>query len=78
MARKSRRDRRKEKRQRKQPVQMQDAAVAARISPHIATPATPPVDLGKEYAYVFADLRKIALIAAGMLVLLLVLAFVLR
>ena len=57
---------------------MQDA-VAARPSPHhTAAPATPRVDLGEEYAYVFADLRKIALIAAGMFVLLLVLAFALR
>jgi hypothetical protein len=40
-------------------------------------PAT-KVDLAQEYHYVFADLRKIAIIAAVMFVLLFALAFVLK
>ena len=40
--------------------------------------ATAKVDLAQEYRYVFADLKKIAIIAAAMFVLLFVLAFVLR
>jgi hypothetical protein len=40
--------------------------------------AAAKVDLVQEYHYVFADLKKIALIAAAMFALLLVLAFVLK
>ena len=36
------------------------------------------VDLAHEYAYVFADLRRIAIIAVAMFVLLFVLAFILK
>ena len=39
---------------------------------------TPKVDLAQEYSYVFADLRKIAVIAMAMFVLLIVLALVLK
>jgi hypothetical protein len=41
-------------------------------------PATTKVDLAQEYHYVFADLRKIAIIAVVMFVVLFALAFVLR
>jgi len=46
----------------------------------LTTPRTGAVkgDLSQEYGYVFADLRKIGLIAVAMFVLLFVLAFVLR
>jgi len=40
--------------------------------------ATAKVDLAREYHYVFADLRKIAIIAVVMFALLFALAFVLR
>jgi hypothetical protein len=41
-------------------------------------PAASKVDLAQEYHYVFADLRKIAIIAVMMFVLLFVLAFMLK
>jgi uncharacterized protein YhjY with autotransporter beta-barrel domain len=43
-----------------------------------ATASSAAADLADEYSYVFADLRKIGLIAAAMFVLLFALAFVLR
>jgi uncharacterized protein YhjY with autotransporter beta-barrel domain len=43
-----------------------------------ATASSATADLADEYSYVFADLRKIGLIAAAMFVLLFALAFVLR
>ena len=55
---------------------VQAAASAKPVAPARAASATS--DLAQEYGYVFADLRKIALIAAAMFVLLFVLAFVLR
>ncbi len=42
-----------------------------------ASTSSASADLADEYAYVFADLRKIGLIAAAMFVLLFALAFVL-
>jgi hypothetical protein len=41
-------------------------------------PAATKADLAQEYHYVFADLRKIAIIAVVMFVLLFALAFVLK
>jgi len=41
-------------------------------------PAATKADLSQEYDYVFADLRKIAIIAVVMFVLLFALAFVLK
>jgi len=56
---------------------MQGVAPAAR--PAFTPRSTPAkVDLSQEYNYVFADLRKIAVIAVAMFVLLFVLAFVLK
>jgi len=83
MAKKTRRP------QRRAPV-TQTAPVAATPSPSEAsitapratavsrTATTAKVDLAQEYHYVFADLRKIAIIAAAMFVLLFALAFVLK
>ena len=53
---------------------------ATATRPTVATRAgtTAKVGLAQEYHYVFADLRKIAIIAALMFALLFVLAFVLR
>ena len=64
MAKKSTRGRRK------RPVSQE------RVAEETAPSAT--TDLADEYGYVFADLRRIGLIAAAMLVLLFALAFVLR
>jgi hypothetical protein len=59
------------------PPEMQGVAPAAR--PAFTPRSTPAkVDLSQEYNYVFADLRKIAVIAVAMFVLLFVLAFVLK
>jgi hypothetical protein len=43
-----------------------------------ATAYSATTDLADEYSYVFADLRKIGMIAAAMFVLLIALGFVLR
>jgi hypothetical protein len=51
-------------------------ATKAAIATKVAT--APKVDLAQEYHYVFADLRKIAIIAVLMFVILFALAFVLR
>ncbi len=58
--------------------QSQPAAVPLRPAASVKVVAPAKVDLAKEYDYVFADLRKIAIIAAAMFVLLFVLAFVLK
>jgi len=57
--------------------QVQPSTIVTR--PAVSTrAATAKVDLAQEYHYVFADLRKIAIIAVIMFALLFVLAFVLR
>lgn len=62
---------------RTRPPETQGVPTAAR--PAFAPRSTPTkVDLSQEYNYVFADLRKIAIIGAAMFVLLFVLAFVLK
>jgi len=73
MAKKTRRSRRKRKttptpvvKQRPQPALVQEVS------------AEPGLDLSQEYAYVFTDLRRIAIIAAVMFALLFALAFALR
>jgi hypothetical protein len=74
MAKKSRRSRRKARRA---PV----ARDSTRQQPEARVPrkaATAKVDLAQEYQYVFADLRRIAIIAVIMFALLFALAFVLR
>jgi hypothetical protein len=54
------------------------AQAATRPSFVPRAPSAAKVDLAQEYQYVFADLRKIAVIAAAMFVLLFALNFVLR
>jgi len=74
MAKKSRRSRRKARRS--------SAARATGGQPRPVRAArkgaADKVDLAREYAYVFADLRRIAIIAVVMFILLFALAFVLR
>jgi hypothetical protein len=70
MAKKSRRARR----------QVQTVAQPVRIAQPHPTPASAPaskVDFAKEYHYVVEDLRRIAIIAAALLVLLVALALLL-
>jgi hypothetical protein len=67
MAKKSRRVRRQSSNN-AQPVRIQRGQ-AARVSQ-----VAEPVDFSKEYHYVIQDLKRIAIIAAGLLVLLIVLA----
>ena len=47
-------------------------------SSRAATARRPYADYGTEYSYVWADLRRIALVAGGLLALLIVLAFFIR
>ncbi|MGB9879634.1 MAG: hypothetical protein ACPLRM_02615 [Anaerolineae bacterium] len=83
MAKKGKRPRRKAIQTRK-PVA--PAAKAEESRPVLATASTTSakvsastkVDLAQEYHYVLADLRKIAIIAVAMFILLFVLAFILR
>nr|MBC7244397.1 hypothetical protein [Chloroflexota bacterium] len=57
--------------------ELRSAPVATRVtSAKASVPAK--VDLAQEYHYVLTDLRKIAIIALAMFVLLFVLAFILR
>ena len=72
MAKKSRRTRRKVRQQQPAQVLQPASSKAADMS------ASGTVDLSQEYAYVFTDLRRIAIIAAIMFALLFVLAFALR
>jgi hypothetical protein len=58
--------------------QAQVASVPPKAISTAKAPSLTKVDLAQEYHYVFADLRKIALIAAAMFALLFVLAFVLK
>jgi hypothetical protein len=71
------------KKQRRSTHRITPAPVAATTEGFVSRPttaktATAKVDLAQEYHYVFADLRKIAVIAVAMFVLLFVLAFVLK
>jgi hypothetical protein len=71
MAKKSRRARR-QARKVAQPVRISEP------SPTLASrPASTEIDFAKEYHYVLEDLRRIAIIAAALLVLLIVLALLL-
>ena len=63
-----------------QPAQTRNESSATATRPTMVTkaPAATKADLSQEYDYVFADLRKIAIIAVVMFVLLFALAFVLK
>jgi hypothetical protein len=54
------------------------SATATRATTVTRAPTATKVDLAQEYNYVFADLRKIAIIAVLMFVVLFALAFVLK
>ena len=71
MAKKTRRQRRKVSSTRTPP------AAQTRNEPAVTAARATKVDLAEEYHYVFADLRRIAIIAAIMFVLLFALAIVL-
>jgi hypothetical protein len=80
MAKKSRRVRKKERRVRLSPAQMElpgEGGVAG--TPVATAPArrAPKADLREEYRYVIADLRRIGIIAVAMLAVLIVLALLL-
>ena len=76
MAKKTRKQSRTRVRQQR-PSQVVQAAVSAKPVAQAKAVST-TADLAQEYGYVFADLKKIAVIAAAMFVVLFVLAFVLR
>jgi hypothetical protein len=81
MAKKSRRVRKHDKQVRLSAAQMIQPTVAkvgdsARAATQ-AQPASKEADLGEEYHYVIADLKRIGIIAAGMLAVLTVLAYLL-
>jgi len=81
MAKKSRRVRKQDKQVRLSAAQMVQPTVAemgnsARAAIQ-AQPASKEADLGEEYRYVIADLKRIGIIAAGMLAVLIVLAYLL-
>ena len=78
MAKKTRRARHREKGKRQQRTSIAQPSIPSKAPAPAKAPASAAVDLTQEYAYVFADLRKIAVIAAIMFVLLFVLAFALR
>ena len=78
MAKKTRRARRREKGKPQKRASVSQPTVAAKVPARAKTPSSVAVDLSQEYAYVFTDLRKIAVIAAIMFVLLFILAFALR
>jgi hypothetical protein len=78
MAKKSRRVRKQQARFSQAQMVRPAASEAARFS--VAAPASPasaPVDLGEEYRYVIADLKRIGILAVAMLAVLIVLAFLL-
>lgn len=81
MAKKSRRVRKQDKQVRlsaAQMVQPTAAEVSDRARAAIqAQPASKEADLGEEYRYVIADLKRIGIIAVGMLAVLIVLAYLL-
>ena len=81
MAKKSRRVRKQGREVRLSATQMVQPTVAevgngARAATQ-AQPASKEADLGKEYRYVIADLKRIGIIAVGMLAVLIVLAYLL-
>ena len=81
MAKKSRRVRKQDKQVRLSATQMVQPTVAemgnsARAAIQ-AQPASKEADLGEEYRYVIADLKRIGIIAVGMLAVLIVLAYLL-
>ena len=78
MAKKTRRARRRDKAKRSPRTSVSQPAVSAKRPVEQKELISTGVDLTQEYEYVFADLRKIAIIAAIMFVLLFVLAFALR
>lgn len=57
------------------PVAVAPSARTTRAAP---SPARPSLDLREEYRYVYSDLKRIGLLAAGMFVLLIVLSFIIR
>ncbi len=78
MAKKSRKSRRKAKSKQQRPTRVMQPTVRAIIPAPAKASAARKVDLAQEYQYVFDDLRKIAIIASAMFVLLFALAFALR
>jgi hypothetical protein len=58
---------------------LRQARPAAQVAPTTAATSQPkPASFAEEYQYVIADLKRIFILAAGMLALLVVLALVLR
>jgi len=78
MAKKSRKSRRKAKSKQQRPTRVTQPTVLATTPAPAKASAATKVDLAQEYQYVFDDLRKIAIIASAMFVLLFALAFALR
>jgi hypothetical protein len=83
MAKKSRRQRRKGSATRVAPApaaqtKKEPSTTETRATSVAKAATAPKVDLAQEYHYVFADLRKIAVIAVLMFAILFALAFVLR
>lgn len=76
MAKKRSRSQKKRRGPRLSPTQMaQPAATSAPAQTDVAGPASPaPSDLREEYRYVVADLKRIAIIAAAMMVVMIGLA----
>ena len=77
MTKKTKRARRQERRQGQRAKQTRELEGSTRSQVRRQAETAPQADLTREYAYVFADLRKIAVIAAGMFALLFILAFTL-
>lgn len=75
MAKKSRRSR---KRRPKMQPQTAAAVPPARIEKKPAAPKPTEVDFSEEYRYVIADLKRIGILAAAMMGLLVVLSFIIR
>ena len=83
MARKSRRARRRSKARplasdQVSPSQSTTSAAASRAASIPVTRRPKGVNLAEEYAYVVSDLRRIAIIAVGMLAVLIALSYVIR
>ena len=81
MAKKSRRVRRQQLRfsqaQMVRPVASEAAGSSVATPASSAPSASAPVDLGEEYRYVIADLKRIGILAVAMLAVLIALAFLL-
>ena len=78
MAKKAKRSRRKATRTMPAKTRQEQPTLPTKISAPTTSSGPVTVDLAQEYRYVFADLKKIAIIAAIMFVLLFALAFILR